>query len=90
MIVLFDTDVLIDVATERKPFSTHSSAVLDAAEAHLFVSFIAWHSLSNFYYIVSSTKGNTNAKEFLKDLLKFVQIAPGSTSDAIQATMLHF
>ncbi len=41
MIVFLDTDILIDVATDRKPFSEDSSRVLDMAERHLFSTFVA-------------------------------------------------
>ena len=67
MNVLLDTDVLIDVALDRKPFSDYSSRILDAAESKAFKSFIAWHSIANFYYIVSSENDSGNAVEFITE-----------------------
>jgi predicted nucleic acid-binding protein len=88
MIVLLDTDVLLDVALNREPFSEFSSLVLDSAEQRLFQAFLAWHSIANFYYIASSTIPETDSKDFIKELLQFVLVAPTTTKDALYATTL--
>lgn len=88
MNVLIDTDVLIDVALERVSFVDDSAWVLDAAQQRQFQAYLAWHSISNFYYIVSSPTGNETAKDFVKDLLSFVTIAPTTTKDALYAVKL--
>lgn len=89
MTVLLDTDILIDVALDRKPFSDYSSEVLDNAEQRVFQAYVAWHSLSNFYYVVSSSAPKVDAKDFLTDLLTFVEVAPTGTKDALYATSLE-
>jgi predicted nucleic acid-binding protein len=86
--VLFDTDVLIDVALGREPFAEQSAQMFDLAESGQFQAYIAWHSLSNFYYIVSSDKQNKKVVQFIRDLLKFVQVAETSTKNALEATEL--
>jgi len=88
MIALLDTDVLIDVALDRQPFSSDSAAVLDAAQRRELQAFIAWHSIANFHCIVSSPSGKNSAKRFIADLLAFVQIAATQTADARLALQL--
>lgn len=88
MKILIDTDVLIDVALNRKRFVEHSVWVLDAAQYSEIQAFIAWHSLANFYYIVSSPSGSQKAQGFIKDLLEFVEVAPVKTEDALYALSL--
>lgn len=88
MNVLIDTDVLIDVALDRKPFVDHSAAVLDLAENRQFKTFIAWHSLANFYYLVSSSSNKKLTKDFLTDLLQFAEISITATKDAQYAVDL--
>ena len=90
MICLLDTDVLIDVALDRLPFSEYSSVVLDLAEQRLIKAFIAWHSLSNFYYIVSTGGNDKSARGFIRELLRFISVAPTKTVDAIYASELDF
>jgi len=87
MNALLDTDILIDVALDRKPFTKASSVVLDLAQQHRFEGFVAWHSIANFYYIVDKGQ-NINTRDFVFELLKFVEIAPTTTKDAIYATKL--
>ena len=55
MTVLLDTDILIDVATDRAPFSAPAATLLDALEHRPGSAFVAWHSLSNSYYLVAPT-----------------------------------
>lgn len=89
MKILIDTDILLDVALNREPFSEHSGQILDAAEQKLFQGYIAWHTISNFYYLLSSSSGSKRTKSFIIDLLKFIEVAPTSTNDALYATELN-
>jgi len=70
--LLLDTDVLIDFALDRKPHSDGASSLLDYLEAHPGLGFVAWHTLSNFYYLVAPDRGKTESKRFLLELCRFV------------------
>lgn len=87
---LLDTDIILDLALNRKPFSTQSARLIDRLEMGEAHGFIAWHSISNFYYIVRPSMGRVRSVEFISDLLKFVEIAPTRTNDALVATKLDF
>lgn len=93
MIVLVDTDVLIDVALERMPHVESSSALLDKLEQRPGTAFVAWHTLSNFYYLVAPTQGQDDTKAFLVELTRFAHVAP-TTADSLryaaQLTMHDF
>ncbi len=89
MIALLDTDILIDVALARQPFADFSAQVLDAAERRAFRAYIAWHSISNFYYIVQGASKKRQTKKFIVELLTFVEIAPTRTKDALFAATLN-
>lgn len=89
MRILLDTDILIDVTLDRKPFSNYSSHVFNLSESRQIKSFVAWHSISNFYYLVRPKTSGIKAREFIIDLLRFNEIAPVSTKDAIFATSLN-
>lgn len=88
MIVLLDTDVLIDLALDREPFSEAAANLIDALEQRPGTGFVAWHSLSNFYYLVSPARGKHEAKDFLLDLTRFVQVAPTTTESFLYAGAL--
>jgi predicted nucleic acid-binding protein len=90
VIVLVDTDVLIDVALDRKPYAEAAARLLDALEKQPGAAFLAWHSLSNFYYMVSPSRGKHQTKDFLLDLARFVQVAPTTTESLLYAGALDF
>ena len=78
--MLLDTDVLIDVALDRRPHSGPSSEFLERVEHGQRRAFVAWHTLSNFYYIVTSERGDTDARDFIAELIRFVAVAPADTA----------
>ncbi len=80
MILLLDTDVLLDVALDRAPHAEPAVRLLDALEARPGQAFVAWHSAANFYYLVSPLRGKGDARAFLADLTRFVDVAPATTS----------
>lgn len=88
MRVLVDTDVLLDVALARQPFAEEALALLEALERRPGVGCIAWHSASNFFYLVSSKSGKDDARAFLRDLVRFVEVAPTTTASLRRATEL--
>lgn len=84
MKILVDTDVLIDLALDREPHGVAAGELLDLLEGHRAAGFIAWHSASNFYYLVSPSRGQADARGFLVDLTGFIDVAP-TTTDSLRA-----
>ena len=78
--ILIDTDLLIDLALDRDPHAGPASELFDYLEIRRRRAFVAWHSLSNFYYLVSPARGSQSAREFLVDLTRFVTVAPSDTN----------
>lgn len=79
--ILIDTDVLIDVALDRHPHSEPASELLNRIELGAINAFMAWHTVSNFFYLVAPARGNMNTREFIVDLTRFVKIAATDTED---------
>jgi predicted nucleic acid-binding protein len=80
--ILIDTDVLLDVALNRRPYVEDSAEVLRWAEKG-GAACVAWHSLSNCAYLLAN-----DGREFLATLLDLVDVAPTSRQEAQSA--LHF
>ena len=78
--MLVDTDVLIDVALDRRPHSGPSSEFLDRLESGGRRAFVAWHTLSNFYYLVTPARGAAETRDFIAELVRFVAVAPADTA----------
>lgn len=79
--ILLDTDVLLDVALDRAPHADASAGLLDLLERRPRMAFVAWHTVSNFYYLVRPSRGPDRARAFLADLAGFASVAAAGTDD---------
>ena len=77
--ILLDTDVLIDIALDRRPHSGPATELLDRIEHGAESAYIAWHSVSNLYYIVAPARGGVSTREFIVELTRFVAVASTDT-----------
>lgn len=85
MRVLLDTNVILDVALKREPFVAASSATLRKCEADGIEKFVAWHSLSNLFYILGKDRGAGSAIEFLEWLVTIARVPTVGHPDAVEA-----
>lgn len=86
--MLLDTDVLIDLALDRQPYSEPAAALLDRIEATGRTAFIAWHSIANFHYLVSPSCGRSKARSFIVELTRFIGVAAGDAETIRYAASL--
>ena len=73
--ILLGTDVLIDIALDRHPHSGPATDLLDRIEHGAESAYIAWHSVSNLYYIVAPARGGVSTRDFIVELTRFVAVA---------------
>lgn len=86
--ILLDTDILIDIALDRRPYAGPSAELLDHIERGAERACIAWHTVSNFYYIVASARSGGDARDFIVELTHFVAVAATGTESIRYATEL--
>ena len=79
--ILFDTDILIDIALDRQPHSELATDLLRRIERGSEGASIAWHSVSNLYYIVSRALGDSAARDSIEELIRTVSVAATKTED---------
>jgi predicted nucleic acid-binding protein len=87
--VLIDTDVLMDVALGREVFGPDSRALLEWCQHQPQATFVAWHSISNLFYLLSAARSPSFARSFLGGLLKFAFVASGGTESVRQALTMR-
>lgn len=85
MRVLVDTDILIDIALNRQPFADDAAKLIDYLQLKPGMGFVAWHSISNFYYLARPKIGRLSTLHFIGDLLNFIEVAPTGTNELKQA-----
>ncbi|MFN7974054.1 MAG: PIN domain-containing protein [Acidobacteriota bacterium] len=89
MIVLVDTDVLLDLALDRAPHATSAGALIDLLQRRPGTALVAWHTISNFYYLVAPKRGRADTRAFLSDLTRFAEVAPTTTESLALACRLE-
>ncbi len=72
--ILFDTNVILDIALKREPFFTDSVRLFDKIDEKIINGFISATSVTDIYYIASKETDKKRAREFLFDLIQIVDI----------------
>lgn len=88
MRVLFDTNVILDIALNREPFVTASAAALRRCETNSVEMYVAWHSLSNLFYVLRKDRGAEKTTEFIEWLLSIMRVPTVGHADALAALTL--
>jgi len=87
--ILVDTDVLLDVALDRKAFVDESSAIVEWCQRTPGSALIAWHTVSNIYYILRVARSDAKGREFVADLLRFMDVCSGGTEAVRRALTMR-
>ena len=83
--ILLDTDILIDFALDRQPHFASASDLLERIRNGGEDACVAWHTISNFYYL---TRRDIDAVDFILDLIGFVSVAVTDTESVRYAARL--
>lgn len=85
--VLLDSNIILDIAIERRDFYEKSKAVLTQIVNLHFAGYVTASSVTDIYYILKKSKGHEKSIEFLKGLFMFIDIA-GVSKEVIQWALL--
>lgn len=77
--ILLDTDVLVDLALDRGDHAGSAARLLDMVENGEVRASVAWHSMSNLYYLVAPAHGGVRTRDFIVQLVSFVDVAKTDT-----------
>ena len=84
MVVLVDTNVMIDFLTTREPFYKASSEVIMKCAGEEIEGHIAIHSIPNLQYILRKTSEEKRRK-WLLDICEFLRVEGVSHDDVVKA-----
>ncbi len=87
--VLLDTDVLVDVAFGREAHGPESRAVVEWCHKSPGAAFVAWHSISNLFYLLRAAQSDAIARLFIEHLLEFMDVVAGGGREVRQALQLE-
>ncbi len=73
--VLVDLNVIIDVLQNRQPFYEDSAGVVDAVARGEVVGWLAAHSVTTLFYVISRTRNRETAVQAVTSLLEWFTVA---------------
>ncbi|MGD2123089.1 MAG: PIN domain-containing protein [Gemmatimonadota bacterium] len=76
MRLFIDTNVVLDVLTDREPWFKDSAAVLTLLDDPGFEGLVAAHTVTTLFYLASKHLGRKRAASVLLDLLDHVTVTP--------------
>jgi len=88
--VLIDLNVILDVLQRRGPFYTTSARVLACVEVGLIEGWIAAHSVTTLFYLMSKHESAERARVVIGELLNLLPIAAVDQAVIEQALTLPY
>ncbi|MBN1981001.1 MAG: PIN domain-containing protein [Chitinivibrionales bacterium] len=90
MNILFDTNIIMDALTERKPFDEAATLLLNEVESSTINGFLSAISITTIYYLIQKTVSKQKATSIIKDLVDLFEIAPVNRSIIGNALQMDF
>ena len=74
--VFLDTNIIIDLIADRKPFSKYAIEIFRLSEEKKIEAFTSSHSIATTHYLLKKYLDEKSLREVLFNLLAFVTIIP--------------
>jgi predicted nucleic acid-binding protein len=72
--IFVDTNILVDLIADRRPFSKFAIAIFNRAEERKIKLFISSHSIATTHYLLKKYIDEKELREVLHNLLDYVQV----------------
>ena len=87
MKVLLDANVVLDVFLERQPFCASAAKILGLSKGGIRL-FVSASTITDIYYIIRKSTGNTMVVKMLENLLASVGVASVTGNEIHKALYL--
>lgn len=84
MVILIDTNVIIDFLIAREPFYQPAAQIIEKCASEEVDGYIAFHSLPNIWYILRKVPDEIR-RDWLEKLCKILKIATASQEEVLTA-----
>ncbi len=68
MIVLIDTNIILDVLLKRNPYTNEAQIIISKCANRDIIGYLAAHSIPNLFYILRKTYSHKERRRFIKNL----------------------
>ena len=72
--VLFDTNIILDIALKRKPHFDLSAKMFELVDKKKIIAHITASTVTDIYYVSKKESGNETAIQFIINLLEVVEV----------------
>jgi len=90
MTLLLDTNVILDILLNRKPWHEDASLLYVLAQRNMITGYVSASSITDVFYVTQKEQGKATAKEALKRLLKVFHPAAVKSRDIYEALDLEW
>lgn len=74
--VFLDTNILVDLIADRKPFSKHAVEIFKSGEAGKLELYTSSHSVATSHYLLKKYVGEKELRDIFLSLLELVEVIP--------------
>lgn len=89
MRVLVDTNVFLNVLLDRREWAETSRDVLNRLEQNPGMGWIAWHTLSNLYYLGRKVVGEEQTRATMRRIVRSFEVCPAHGKIAVSPLAEH-
>jgi predicted nucleic acid-binding protein len=72
--VFIDTNIIIDLLTNREPFADDAASLFEYIAAGKVRAFTSANCLANVFYILSSVAKHRDVREKIRDLMQYLRV----------------
>ena len=90
MKILIDTNIVLDLFLDRKPFSHAAGIIFSATEKGYFISYLGATTVTTIHYLLSKALGAKDGKIVIEKVLRLFEIAPITRTVLTSALLLRF
>jgi predicted nucleic acid-binding protein len=77
--IFVDTNILVDLLADRKPFSKYAVEIFNASENKKVKLFTSSHSIATTYYLLKKFIDDSSLRKTLLGLIEYMTIIPVDT-----------
>ena len=85
MIVLVDTNIILDLFLERKPYTNAAQVIITKCAEREIIGYLAAHSIPNLFYILRKNYNQKERRGLIKNLCNIFRIADLNAEKIISA-----
>ena len=78
--IFVDTNIIVDLVADRKPFSKYAIALFEKAEQKEVTLFTSSHSIATTHYLLKKHLSEKDLREVLYNLLDYLTVIPVDVS----------